>query len=375
MTSKPYSVYHQISSSDCYSYKLLQLTPDLLEYIKDPASDELVIKASRDDHNHLVLCTDDRTWKLRQMNHSNTVLLLNDMGVNKFEKSMEAKDNYLSDKLVGFASLNYEYEPTRTKGYININRLPIYDGSDSSVDSIEVRGTVMDLCENSPISANEFFQEWYNLCGSEVDGRAVILARNFVTDALKTLITILIAQKIDYKNEDVYNINLYEMIKLMQNENEKYTQEVTRTILNKFGESESNNNLFRLKGSDVSKWLGLQTLHETSLEVIPDKEFLLKWKSSFPAFYNVSIDINQLRGYFCRPIPGRLQYLNPTTLNNSDMHSTVKELFQIVKEWDFDDFFPFIEKYIPPGKKAESIILKYAKRKKVGKNKFTVSPR
>ena len=82
-----------------------------------------------------------------------------------------------------------------------------------------------------------------------------------------------------------------------------------------------------------------------------------------------------MRGYYCRPLNEQIQFLNPSTLTPGDMSTRVKELFQIVKEWEYEEFLPFIEEFIPKGKKPESIVLKYAKKKRVGKNRFMVCPR
>lgn len=377
MASKSsYSTYQEIKSPTDHTYKLLQLTPDLLDYIKSNEHGELLLKSPPILKNHIVLVTDNKTWKMRQMNHSNSVLLLNNMKINKLNKTLEhiIPVEEPTNQLLGIANLAYEYELSKIPGYIEIGNLPTYDGNFEVANEIDSSRNVEALMNDSPISREEFYKEWYTLCGCEIEGKAVILSKEFITDGLQLLIPILITKDIDYKS-DAFNINISDISKEMRQQNRLYTQEVTITILHKFCIKHHESSMFKLNNLAVAKWFGIQTLFSTNANLISPKDFLLKWKSSFPPFYNVPIDLSQMRGYYCRPLNEQIQFLNPSTLTPGDMSIRVKELFQIVKEWEYEEFLPFIEEFIPKGKKPESIVLKYAKKKRVGKNRFMVCPR
>lgn len=371
-----FSTYQEIKSPNDYTYKLLQLTPDILEHIKTNEEGELRLKSPSTLKNHIVLVTDDKTWKMRQMNHSNSVILLNNMNINKLNKTIEhiIPVEETANKLLGVANLAYEYELTRTPGYIDIGKLPIYNGHFEEATDIESCLSVNALLNDSPISREEFYCQWYNLCGCEIEGKAVILSESFVTECLQLLIPILIMKNIDYKS-DSFNINIHEISNEMHLQNKQCTPEVACTILHKFASADKEGINFRLNNLAVTKWFGIQTFMKTKAKPISPKDFLLNWKSSFPPFYNVPIDLVQMRGYFCRPVNDQLQFLNPASLTSSDLSTRVKELFQIGKEWEYDEFMPFISDHIPKGKKPESILLKYAKKKRIGKNRFVVCPR
>lgn len=377
MASKnSYSAYQEIKSPKDHTYKLLQLSPELLDYIKSNEHGELLLKSPSTLKNHIVLVTNNKTWKMRQMNHSNSVLLLNNMNINKLNKTIEhiIPIEEPTNKLLGIANLAYEYELSKIPGHIEISNLPIYDGKIEATYECEALHNVETLMNDSPISREEFYNEWYTLCGCEVKGNAVILSKEFVTEGLQLLIPVLITKDIDYKS-DAFNISIADISQDLYLQNKLYTQEVTNTILHKFCIKDHASNRFRLNNLAVSKWFGIQTLFSTNARLISPKDFLLKWKSSFPPFYNVPIDLSQMRGYYCRPLNEQIQFLNPSTLTPGDMSTRVKELFQIVKEWEYEEFLPFIEEFIPKGKKPESIVLKYAKKKRVGKNRFIVCPR
>ncbi|CUM63274.1 uncharacterized protein PRCAT00000845001 [Priceomyces carsonii] len=357
-----YSVYQQTTAPKDHTYKLLQLTPELLTYMKDHRNKELVIKATEESKNQLVLCTEGKTWRIRQMNHSNTVILLED------SRSPRVKKELGSDSLLGFSRLSYEYELSKTIGQIHINHLPVYDGE----SEIESSRSVNDLLNNSLISREQFNHEWHQLGGCQINGKAVILAPKLISEGLYLLIQMIIANNIDYKKDSV---NFERILLLMHNHNNKFTDRITWTILNKFGTKEGDGKSFKLDNKAISVWFGIESLHNTSTKLLSTNDFLLAWKTSLPPFYTVPIDINYLRGYFYRPSGDIIRFLDPMSLTQGDLNSRIQELFKVTNEWDYDDFYPFISRLIPPGKKPESYVLKYAKKKRVGKNKFIVCPR
>ncbi|CAK7901957.1 sister chromatid cohesion protein Dcc1p [[Candida] anglica] len=366
-----YELYAQTTHSDDYSYKLVQLPADLLEYVKQQDA-ELTIKAPSTVNNHMVLCTKNTTYKLRQMNHSNTVLLMNDLSVNKLEKSVkptfEGVGQVTSNSLVSMATLSYEYEPTITKGYIETERLSVYNGTNTPIPE-DQQITIQTLLEESPISTVQFYKEWYNKGGCEINGHAVILSRQLLTELISTLLTILISEGIDY-NE---SLGLDQVTSFLIKHDSSITSEIVNTVIQKFGVLDDSNS-FKLDHEIISKWFGIQTLFQTSFNLISCDDFLVAWKTSLPTFYNVPIDLIQLRGNFCRPTNDKIQHLNPSTLSTTDLGMRIKELFAIAKNWDYDEFMPYIQSYIPIGKKPESIVLKYAKKKRVGK-KYIVCQR
>lgn len=363
-----YNIYSQIDFPGDHSFKLIQLPADVLEYIENN-SGELTIKAPNDRSNHMVLCTSNKTYKLRQMNHSNSVLLSNDMSKNKLEKRLkhtfEGEDD-LSGAFVSLATLSYEYEPTTTKGYIISDNLPLYDGhklvGGSGDESNGLPISVENLLRISPISVSEFYKEWYKLGGSELNEQAILLSRNFITDILALLLTVLISEKIDYRDK----INTKQVTEWLTAQSSSVTPDILNSVLQKF-KLEQDGDILKLDNLAISTWFGIQSLFDTKSKTLSDQDFLLTWKSLLPVFYNVPIDLKQLRGNFCRPVSDKIQHLNPLTLLAGDIGSRIKDLFAVSKEWEYDEFLPFIEEFIPVGKKPESIVLKFARKRRVGK--------
>lgn len=375
-----YSVYQQLSYSKDHTYKLLQLPAELFSYIKDQENGELVIKSTPPDtdknEKSLVLCTENTTWRLRQMNHSNTVLLLDNMNVNKLGKSVlsviPTYEVSPHNNLVGFAKCSYEYELNATDGFIDVSRLPVYSGDSISDDTLNLNSTLTtldQLLQDSPISNQQFYRNWYELAGCEINGFVHILSQNFITQTLYTLITILISNEFNY-NDDHGQID--DVCKMALQQDPKLNSSIVSTILHKF--SDVNENSFKLNNSKIAKWFGTQELANTNRTLVSSKDFLLNWKACLPDFYNVSLDVHDLRGTYCSPMEGKIQYINKSDLSQN-LSMRFAQLFLLDKLWVLEDFVPFISEFVPPGKKVDSIILKHGKKKALGKGKYVVCPR
>lgn len=366
-----YAVYQQIEAPRDKVYKVVQLPKDFGEHIEE-GKDNIVIKSGDDNRNYTVLCTNNKTWKVRQLNHSNTVMLMSNPNHAYVPRKIEPHvkhEEILKNSLFGIANLTYEYELTRSLGYIDDTLLPVYDGKNRIQDG----KTVQDLINDSPISEGEFFKHWFCKGGCDINGVAVILADAFLKEALLVIISILISEGVNYRSESPM-IKMHELSQAVAQQGIYYSEEVTKTLLNRYGYSSDGGSTFTLNNHAIAKWFGIYTLKTMLTTLISPDDFLLKWKSTLPPFYNVPIDLPYLKGYFCRPVTDRIQFLHPETLPLT-LAARISELFKVSKEWQYDEFLPFVEPYVPEGKKVESILLKHVRKKRLNNRKFVVCPR
>lgn len=356
-----FHVYNQISAPQDHVYKLVQIPPDLLEIIK--AGDQnLQFKAPSATKNHLVVCTDNDTYTVRQMNHSNTVLLINDMLLNPLNTTLKHISQPPADShlLLGFSLSSYEYELTPTNGYIDVSGVATYTGK----DAVTSEKTVADVLADLPIASAKFDREWHLLCGSEVGGRAVLLDPAFVTDVLYTVISHLISKRADVFNPE-------DVAREIQQDDSRVTLPVVSTVAGKFCVRTADGK-WQFENEAVARWFGVETLKHTP-GAIADNELLLQWKSSLPPFFIAPLEMRLLHGHYCRPAAGKVRYLARAALS-PEIHARIKEMFQMVREWDYDEFLPFVAEFIPATKKADSVLLKYTRKRRVGK-RFVVGPR
>lgn len=374
---RSFPVYQQLSADDKYAYKLIQLPPDLVQYIESDKDAEVVIKAppaanATDPQNRLVLCTPDHAWKLRQMNHSNSVLLMDDLRVNNSQKSLS--NNTPANAIVGFTQTSYEYELSDVSGSINVSNIPVYSGDKLSDDTVNrdcILISVQELLDVLPICRLDFYREWFALGGTEIEGNAHIMLDAIITEILSTIIVSLLGNSVKVAEESFPTAQL-----LQQITNQVLTREMAMSVIHKFAASDPSSD-FALDNRHAARWFGTQLLCADAGASIITLEFLVQWKLSLPEFYNVPLDIKDLRGHFMRPQEGRVQYLNPKSLSK-DVSMRFIQLFQLCARWDYDDFVPFIEDFVPKDKKVDSLILKHARktRKKVGtKETFIVCSR
>lgn len=362
-----YSTYTSLTRDPAYTYKLVQLTNDVRERLEK--GEQITIKSDPNVPSHLVLTASDSTWKIRQMKHTNTALVMS----SRSDWSPMFGADRASDlnALVSIASLTYEYELTPTKGTITITDLPVYDpktkDTRENVKSISLDKLLCDSC----ISEKEFYHQWYKLGGCDIKGNATILSPRYISELLQLIITLLIRHKIlDIKSEGIVD-KMPQIIDLIQQHASTIPVSAIETVVHKFSDVSTG----QLDHSSVSEWFGIETLQkQASIRALSVRDFLMEWKSALPPFYNAPLDITQLQGYYYKPALDSVAYLDSSNLAVLDLSARVKELFSIAKEWEWEDFAPFIMSFVPSGKKPDAFMLKYCKRRRVGK-KVLVSTR
>ena len=232
---------------------------------------------SQPTKNNVVLCSSNKTWLLRQKNHSNTVLLMKEF---KPEKEIVLPENLLFGKneqptlnLLGFSKTTYEYETKPIQGKINLDLIPIYDGElnfgkDNNNGSTQYLKSINELMDNSACSREECLNEWYRIGGCTINGYICLFSESFMTKALHvTLVSILDGSL------DMNKLDLEETFKLVTKDIDEdynpYTLEVIRTVLNKFGirilkEDSRDKNVgdvyWKLNMELIAKWYGKQAL-------------------------------------------------------------------------------------------------------------------
>lgn len=331
-------VYTHIEPSQ--EYRVIQLLPEIREAFGE-RNQELSIKASS-HQSEIVLCTRSKTFRLRQKNHSNTVLV------------MKQQD----DALMGFTSLHSELEPMSVQGKIDISRIPVFRNARTYTQD-ENAPTVNEVLLQSPISRLEFKKQWGEIAGCEVAGKAALLHPKTVTEILDLILSTVIANKKSF--EQVIVVEIYEHVKLVD---ATITFEMVQSVILKF--SDSLIEPFSIDSRKVSKWYGIHALQSYARDALSSEEFMIRWKSVIPGFFNCSIELSLLVGFFYRPLNGKVQYLHKQNLP-SDPKERFNQLFRLQSTWEIAEIEPFISDLNTKNVKLESFIMKYAKRRKAAK--------
>ena len=371
------NLYSKLKTEDSHvSYKLIELNDDLMKLLKDNRSRKnLQFKSLDDANSHVVLCSNDKTWLVRQKDHSNMSMVMHEGVVDDNSKIIDESllfglPSPITD-YIGFARTTYEYETIVTEGRLHLDDIPIYDGEEYfEVKDKTKQISFQQLLEDSPCSSKEGLQQWHSLGGCTINNQACLLSSKFINKVLHVTLMSVLAESM--KLDELKLKDSYEAVsKDMSNEFNPYTVEVVETVLNKFGrikDTETEEKTWELNSPIIAKWYGIQSLKKyVSNSSLPFDEFMLQWRSQFPPFFPCDIDISMLRGNYYQPQPKQIQYFAKNSLSQ-DPKDRFKTLFKLQTSWDLRDIEPFIAELNTKHMKIDSFIMKYARRRRVGKN-------
>ncbi|CCH59942.1 hypothetical protein TBLA_0C01270 [Henningerozyma blattae CBS 6284] len=345
-----------------HGYKLIQLTPELLDALKSN-NNALKFKQVQTDHegtmvDDVILCSKNKSWNIKQKNHSNTVLLCKD-------EKLNGNDNCIK----GYGKCTYEYETRLTKGHINLNVIPIYDGEEEEkLDSCNFE----ELINQSGCSMEEGIKEWEEICGCVIDNHVCILGENYIHSVLHILLMSLMAEGYDMESQGFLIAEGIESVQKDGNENEK--SQVIESVIKRFFHRENTDTngkevRWLIDKKKIGVWYGIKALKKyASKNPIRDVEFLQEWRSMFPPFMSIEIDLKMLRGHYCKPnsIQGQIKYLSKDILP-MDSKQRFKMLFQIQSQWLQEEIEPFVKDLNTRNMKIDTFIMKFARRRHVGK--------
>ncbi|SCU97936.1 LAFA_0G14334g1_1 [Lachancea sp. 'fantastica'] len=353
-------------------YKLLVLNDELLAALE--ANGRLKFKAPNVDGS-VVLCSTDKTWLLKQKNHSNTALIMKEFVPEDIaEKSIQLPAGVEEPSVnhLAYTKQSSELEARLVKGEIDISMLPIYTGDVKSFKEFLQQSeghqlTVEELENNSPCSKQEFSVKWPILGGCAVEGIACLLSQEFISKVLHILLMSCMAETLDFEALDVSKV--FAAVNKDMGEGEEFNPfslEVVRTVIGKFSKVDEQGK-FTLQVKAVSQWYGIEALRKfASRTIIPQEEFMIKWKALFPPYFKCDLDFAALRGYFYRPLGTNIQYFSKQSLPD-DPKGRFAYLFKLQSTWDLNEMIPYIEQLNTTGVKIDNFVMKYARRKRQGK--------
>ncbi|CEP61728.1 Dcc1p LALA0_S03e09538g [Lachancea lanzarotensis] len=364
------NLYSKLQTDE--DYKLLVLNGELLAALE--GNSKLKFKAPGLEGS-VVLCSNDKTWLLRQKNHSNTALIMrefvsNELGEEKIKLPAGIEEPSVNH--LAYTKQGSELEARLTIGDIDISMLPIYSGDNESFkkslqQSNGIRWTVEELENISPCSEQEFAVKWPILGGCNVEGIACILSQEFISKVLHILLMSCMAESLNFESLDVSKV--FSALNKDMGEGEEFNPfslDVVRTVIGKFSRVNKQGK-YALQVKAVSQWYGIEALKKfASCALIPQEEFMIKWKALFPPYFRCDLDFAALRGYFYRPLGTSIQYFSKDALPD-DPRGRFAYLFKLQSTWDLNEMIPYIEQLNTTGVKIDNFVMKYARRKKQGK--------
>ncbi|ANB11935.1 Dcc1p [Sugiyamaella lignohabitans] len=215
-------------------YRLLELTPELADILESGAS--LSLKAPETD-SHLILCTVSKTYRVRQMNQSNTLLLSDSRDLSFSSESSEAPPY-----LVAFGSASSYLEVIDEQSpKLSVESIPLYMGNGvisglhepNRPTSIHYESLGV-LRSRAPLSDAEFNEKWRLQGGVEIDDIACRINDSLTHSIICDILATVIGSKLDLSA-----VNCIQLLPLLPSDAEPLA--VVEAVMARFSQSASSN--------------------------------------------------------------------------------------------------------------------------------------
>lgn len=311
------------------------------------------LKIKGDPADEAVLCTNDKTYAVREVQQSNSVLLI----------SLEEDNNLLIRDNV---SSTLELIPTRPRLQVldTLLRHSEYDGLDSTMEVERRLYTIEELVQLVQASDIELLNGLDERRAVDIDGYYRILSSEYVMSLLDALTTSLIIE------DDLHTPLSVERAADLMN----CSDNIAEYILRSFGEKAGQQ--YTLSIPRYLSYVGMSLLQTRPRE--SKDAFLQAWQEKVPDIFRHQINLSSLRGqYLLDDKDGNTIIYFPRTSLPSDPPARFQDLFLTREKWEADEMRPFIEDLVPEGqkKKLDAMIIKYVRVQKMPNGKVIWSSR
>ena len=377
---------NNLPSNTSTNYKLIQLPKSFINELKSSSttnekllskyginSNKFQLKSSSSNSTPF-LTTTNKTFKIRQQNHSNCQMLLHDfINFKNFE-------NYLIIENFHNNIINYS----------NINIWEINDLNDIKDDEFncitieslnEVMISFIKIFNQTPISVVEFDNLIINDNVYPSFDKIVKISQNLKIQLINEIIlnfnsidikgTILniynkISQKYNIKNHLIIRIITFLIINYTN-----ITDDITTETpcIDQFINYNIEDKKYILNDNKIIKFI-ISTILEKIKKISID-DLLIELRMNLPINYNTKFDIKDIItgiGYITNS--NTVNYINIETLKNlKTPNERFDKLFQLKSNWLIEEIEPFISDINVRNIKIDKFALKYCKVKRLNNNK------
>ncbi|CAO1623886.1 unnamed protein product [Parajaminaea phylloscopi] len=420
-----------LSSSSHSSYRLLELTDDVAQLIeeaqerrleklrsqhacgatngrkrKSPPPTDLQEGDDEDDRPHLVingrnqdeavLCTSSKTYALREISQSNSLLLCS---IDEVQQKDAESDGKAMLVVRSNTSSIFELSPAvpRLERITSLLQDSMFEGRDAEAKKSQRRYTPREV--RSVVQASDAeLQEGYDARHVVLlDGFMRLVSPSYLKDILRSLILIIAANS--YLPEKVPLTPA--VTTLMEEHKDSLRTEVAHSMLTRwFGKINRDDGdgsdtapnpadetssvgdarlSVNLDAQRIAYFFGQECLKETgrqrSGKSTTHSDFMSSWRSLMgDCFPTDTVSLELLRGqYLLHPAPpARPRDSDPLTITYYPAHqlpldppARFQELFLTRPSWTLEDLEPFIRDVAVDAKRREALLLRFARAKKV----------
>ncbi|KAF6762288.1 sister chromatid cohesion protein Dcc1 [Ephemerocybe angulata] len=337
--------FSPFSTDEAASYKLIELPSELVGLLENAiqSSDPLGLVIKGDPTEDAVLCTRDKTYSIRTVNLSNTLLVVTPPPDTEF--------NFAEDAVVIRDQLNeiLELAPAvpRISKLVGRLRGREYDETNEEDD------------EDEEVDSDGSSRYTYTQAREEIQ------ASDAELDVCLTQKRILIIKDELRPISPSYLNNILELTAERPRDH-GISRVVSSQVLAWFGEIQGGGK-WKMNEDEVIKELGLGILREhKNDDPIEKGAFVAKWKLAVGDTFADRVSLNLLAGNYLegRPV-GRIEheYLTyfPSSTLPTDPAARFADLFLTRTKWRVEDITPFLSDIAVNNKERDKLLLKYCR--------------
>ncbi|KII92104.1 hypothetical protein PLICRDRAFT_461184 [Plicaturopsis crispa FD-325 SS-3] len=352
--------FSKISAAEAGSFKMLELPPEickLIEIALDNADSRTSLTIKGASAEDAVLCTSDKTYALRSVVLSNTVLVAtrgDDDGVVIRDQLNEIIELVPAvPKLYRLNALlrGMEYDEGQEDGEV--------DSETESNRPIRKRITYDDARAEIQASEDELARGIRERHILILNGELRPIAPDHLNTILELILNCLVALSLQHDAASVEDLTA-----TLADEHE-VPRTVSTQVMEWFGEIQQG--LWKMDIRAVATQMGLGILRHHKDEPIQEPEFISKWKKAVGDSFESSISLDLLSGNYLSTVPPNayppvavLTYF-PSSSLPVDPAARFADLFITRSRWKNEDIAPFLADIAVDAKERDKLLLKYAR--------------
>ncbi|KAJ1656978.1 Ctf8p and Ctf18p associating protein [Dispira simplex] len=367
----PLAEYKLIFGSDfpgeATKSRLFELTPELEKWLTQSTDaqtdEEPILKLRGLPNDHAVLCTPDSSYELRQINTSNSVLVV---------KLPCGSDGRLDSTLTVVDSLSSHIElrvfTPRTHQILQLLESTRYRGAE--YETLVLEGQTLynweQLCMRVQMSNRELREALFRNQAVLLDGYYRLLDPEYLLSVLQLIFTTVILEDLQINRIPV-------RICVQSLAEHGIPEEVIVQTLRSFSTDTKPrfdvdlDQVVALDHVRVSQFYALRLLTADKTQRWEKRRFEQVWREAVPEV--IDIHWENLRGYVLEEVGvyDHLPYLRycPAESMHYDAPKCFQQLFQLKERWELEEMLPFIEHLAETRKRLDALILKYCRTSKM----------
>ncbi|KAF8238753.1 hypothetical protein L208DRAFT_1354508 [Tricholoma matsutake] len=340
------------SSTEAGSFKLLELPKDLCNLLETAIqiSNPFSLKVKGQANEDAVLCTNDKTFTMRSVMLSNSVLVVtsppdgsSDYGVvirDQVSEIMELTPSVPKLHKLAITSRGREYDEGQ-------------EDDDVQADDQGKRLSYEDVRAQIQASDDEFNRALKDRHILNINGKLQPIAPSYLSLLLELILNLLVSLSLPYDGASVE-----ELSSTLADEHE-IAKGVSTQVMSWFGNIREGK--WSMDINAVSREIGLNILRHHKNTIKKD-ELLTKWKSIVGDTFGSSVSVSLLSGnYLASASDAELISYFPASALPIEAAPRFADLFLTRSRWKAEEISPFLADIAIDSKERDKLLLKFAR--------------